>query len=213
MAELMIYTDIGPSMWADGLTAEAVKAELDAMGEVDEMTVRINSVGGDVFHGAAIYNLIRNHPAHVRVVVDGLAASAASVIAMAGDEIVVAHNALMMIHNPYTLALGDAKELRKTAETLDKVKDTIISAYLAHTSLEPDTISDMMDEETWLTGAEAVEFGFATSVDGEGKADTKNCARPWIKNAPGKEKPKAPTLPNYRIAARTRLRALAADAD
>lgn len=187
MNELVIYGDIGESYWGDSVTAMSVKNALDEM--EGDISVRINSPGGSVFDGFAIYNLLKSHDGQVTVYVDGLAASAASVIAMAGDEIVMGDTAMMMIHDPWTLTVGDSAEMRKTAETLDKIKDSIVSAYALRASdLDIEEIGAMMAEETWLTAAEALESGFATQVNNESKPEVCNLSRPWINKAPDPEK-------------------------
>lgn len=156
-AEISIYDEIGG--W--GVTAKEFMDELKAVGDVSSITLRINSPGGSVFDGMAIFNRIKQHPAEVTAYIDGLAASMASVIAMAADKVVMPENAMMMIHNPWTFAHGDAEELRDSAELLDKIKTTMLSAYSNKSGLSNDEIAAIMDEETWLTGQEAVEMGFA----------------------------------------------------
>lgn len=184
MKEILIYDAIGADFFGDGVTATAIAAELkESEGDI---LVRINSPGGDVFDGAAIYNLLRGYKnGAVDIVVDGLAASAASVIAMAGRSVTMAHNSLMMIHNPWTFALGDSSEMVKTAERLDKVKDTIIATYQSRSSLDKDVISQLMDEETWLDADGAIANGLADSKDGEAMQIAAS-AVPWIRNQPEK---------------------------
>jgi ATP-dependent Clp protease protease subunit len=114
-----------------------------------------------VFDGKAMYSLLNEHKAKIIVHIDGLAASAASFLAMAGDEIEIAEGGFVMIHNAYTIAMGDARELRRSAEMLDTVNNTIIDVYAARTKGDRKKITQMMDDETWMTGAEAVENGFA----------------------------------------------------
>ena len=143
-AEIIIYDEIG----AWGVSAKSFMNELRSVGDVADITLRINSPGGSVFDGMAIYNQIKSHPAQVTVHVDGLAASMASVIAMAGDIIVMPENAMMMIHNPWTVAIGDAEELRSNAEMLEKIKSAMISAYSSRTGLTSGEISEIMDAET-----------------------------------------------------------------
>jgi len=164
-AELLIYGVIGDSEW-DDVDAKSFYRELKELGDVAELTIRINSPGGDVFAAQAIYSQLKNHPANVTVYIDGLAASAASLIAMAGDKVIMPANALMMIHNPQTIAIGDENDLRKGVEVLEKVKETMIAAYQAKTGLDRETLLDLIDEETWLTAEEAVEWGFADEVAG-----------------------------------------------
>jgi ATP-dependent Clp endopeptidase proteolytic subunit ClpP len=159
-AEIYVYDEIG--FW--GITAKDFARDLKEIDPKSEINLRINSPGGSVTDGIAIFNLLKNHKATVNVYVDGLAASMASVIAMAGDTITMPENALMMIHNPWGGAMGDADELRKTADVLDKMKVALISAYSSKTGLDADAIAEMMTAETWMTGSEALEIGFATQV-------------------------------------------------
>lgn len=181
MNEILIYQDIGESFWGDTISANDVKDQLaDMQGDI---TVRINSAGGSVFDGFAIYNLLKQHDGEITVKVDALAASAASVIAMAGDVIEMADNALMMIHQPWTLALGDAEDMRKTGELLDKIRDSIVTTYQSKSDLDTETIEAMMVEETWFNADEAIENGFATSKSSERGAMNK-LDKPWMNKAP-----------------------------
>lgn len=198
MPEILIYSDIGPEEWG-GVSAKAIKAQLDKMSDADHITVRINSPGGDVFDGFAIYNLLREHPARVTVKVDGWAASAASVVAMAGDEIEVAANALMMIHNPWTFAMGDANDMRKQADLLDQIKVSIITTYKTRLGMDEAEIAQLMDEETWFDAQGALEAGLATRIAGKGEP-VKNTKKAWIRNAP-----QVHEEPVFRIAARARF--------
>lgn len=160
-AEISIYDEIGG--W--GIRAKDFAEEMKALKGIKEITLRLNSPGGSVFDGMTIYNLVKSHEAQVIVMIDGLAASMASVIAMAGDLIVMPENSMMMIHNPWTLTAGDAEELRKNADLLDKIKKAMISAYVNKTGLSEEVISQYMNDETWFTGSEAVELGFADEID------------------------------------------------
>ena len=169
------------------------------MKDAAEITVRINSPGGDVFDGFAIYNLLAQHPAKINVKVDGWAASAASVIAMAGDTIEMAANALMMIHNPWTMAIGDSVSMRKSADLLDQIKGSILTTYQAKTSMDEADIAALMDAETWFDAKGAVEAGLATAIVGKAK-EVKNTAKAWIRNAP-----EPANEPAFRIAARARF--------
>ena len=162
LAEVLIYDEIG--MW--GITAKDFVKDLKGLGDVKQMSVRINSPGGSVFDGNAIYNAIKNHKARVTVHIDSIALSMGSVIAMAGDHIEMAENALMMIHDPSGGAWGTADNLRKHADMLDKAKATLISSYVSKTGIEAESISEMMDEETWFTSSEALEQGFVDEVTG-----------------------------------------------
>lgn len=161
-AEILIYDVIGED-WMGGISA---KQFVDDLGELDveNINVRINSPGGDVFDGTAIYNALINHKARITTQIDGMALSMASVVAMAGDTIKMAGNAMMMIHNPWTLAIGDATELRKTADVLEKTKLNLLAAYNKQSPLDNDEISALMDDETWMTGPEALEKGFVDEV-------------------------------------------------
>lgn len=166
-AEILIYGDIGEGWFAESNnTVKRVKEQLDALGEQPEVVVRINSPGGDAFEGIAIYNVLRDAPQRVVVKVDGTAVSAASIVAMAGDEIRMAENALLMIHDPWTMTMGDASDLRQTADLLDKVAGAIAQTYVARSGQDAEDVREMMAAETWFDAAEALEAGFATHVDG-----------------------------------------------
>lgn len=160
--EVWLYDVIGDS-W-DGTTAKGFAEDLKALGAVDTLRVYINSPGGSVFDGVAIHNQLRRHRARKEVVIDGIAASIASVVAMAGDEIAIASNGMMMIHNPWTFAAGFASDLRKTADTLDTIRETLLATYVARTGRASAEIGAMMDEETWMDGMETVAQGFADRV-------------------------------------------------
>ncbi len=161
-AEIWIYQEIGP-YW-DGISAKQFAEDLRNLGTLDEITLHINSPGGDVFDGIAIYNVLKQNQAKVTVYIDGLAASIASVIAMAGDRIVIASNAMMMIHPAWTIALGDAKEMRKTADMLDKVDASILTTYANRTGKDDAEIWDLMKAETWFTAQEALDNGFVDEI-------------------------------------------------
>lgn len=179
MPEILIYSDIGESFFAeDSITGATIKPQLQG-----DISVRINSPGGDAFEGLAIYNLLAQHDGRVDVYIDGLAASAASVIAMAGDNVYMPATSMIMIHDPMQIVAGNSEDMAEAIARLNKVKESIVPAYTAKTGLDAQQISDMMTAETWLTGAEASELGFATLVDGD-PATFSNSAKPWIKNAP-----------------------------
>lgn len=164
--EIDLYDEIG--FW--GVTAKDFRARLrDAGGDV---VLRINSPGGDVFDGIAIHNDLVAHKGKVRVEVTGVAASAASLIAMAGDEIVMADNAFLMIHNAWTIGLGDRHDFAAHAEMLGKVDDALARTYAARSGVGIRTVKTMMDDETWLTGKEAREQGFATATAAAAQAST-----------------------------------------
>lgn len=165
-AEITLYEDIG--FW--GVTAAAMRRELDDI-DAAEILLRINSLGGDVFDGIAIYNDLLDHPARVSVEITGIAASIASIIAMAGDEIAIADNGFMMIHNAWTIALGDRNEFRAVADILERIDGSLAGTYAARTGAAKEEISAMMDAETWMTGVEAVEAKFADRSFGADSQD------------------------------------------
>lgn len=160
-AEIAIYGDIDPYI---GVSAASVRESIAALGDVREFAVRLNSAGGNIFEGIAIFSLLRAHPARVKVIVDGIALSMASVVAMAGDVIEAAENSFFMIHNPVSAAYGESEDLRDWAEVLDKLKTQLVAIYAKRTKQDPATIGQLMDAETWFTAAEAVEFGLADRV-------------------------------------------------
>jgi ATP-dependent Clp endopeptidase proteolytic subunit ClpP len=166
--DIYIYEEIGAG-WLGGISAKQFAGELKKAGDPEQINLRINSPGGSVFDGIAIYNELRRHKARVVVDIDGLAASIASVVAMAGDEIRMAENALLMIHDPWTVVGGSAAELRETADMMDKVKDSLVSTYGKQTGLEESEISDLMAAETWMSADEAMERGFISAVTEEVK--------------------------------------------
>ncbi|WP_346839819.1 ClpP-like prohead protease/major capsid protein fusion protein [Microbulbifer sp. SAOS-129_SWC] len=159
-AEIYVYDYIG--YW--GVTAKDFARDLKALGNVSKIKLHLNSPGGDVFDGTAIYNLLKDHSAEVETWIEGIAASMGSVIALAGDTVHIAENAYYMVHNPSTIARGDERVMDKAKELLAKVKTTMINLYASRTGLSEDEISQIMDDETWYTGAEAVEAGFATDT-------------------------------------------------
>ncbi len=164
-ADLILYGDIGDS-WLDDVSSKDIANELKNL-DVSTINLRINSGGGDVFAAIAISNLLKNHKANVIAHIDGLAASAATIITSACDKVIMPKNALFMIHNPWTVVGGEAKDMIKTAEQLDKVKNSIINTYKSKTNLEIEEISKLMDEETWLDPYEAKEKGFIDEISDE----------------------------------------------
>lgn len=163
-AEIYLYDQVGQNFWGDGISAKQFAEDLKALGRLERINLRINSPGGDLFDGLAIYNELARHPARVEVDVDGLAASIASIIAMAGNEIRMADNAMMMIHDPQWLAIGNSVEMRRCAEILDQTKESLVNTYAKVTSLDNGEISELMTAETWFTARQAVESGFAHRV-------------------------------------------------
>jgi ATP-dependent Clp endopeptidase proteolytic subunit ClpP len=168
-AEILIYDEIVSPFWTDmlgmGVSAKSFAQELKALGELTALTIRINSPGGDVFEGHAIHSLLRTHAAQKTVYIDGIAASIASVIAMAGDRIVMPENAMMMIHDPAGGVFGTAADMRQWATTLDKISDSIIATYARKTGRDRDEIAQLMHDETWMTAEDAKAHGFADVID------------------------------------------------
>jgi ATP-dependent protease ClpP protease subunit len=160
-AEIVIYDEIG----AFGIPAKAFLDELKALGPIAELTLRINSPGGAVFDGVAIYNALKRHDASVTVWIDGIAASIASMIAMAGDEIVMPENAMLMLHDPSALVIGTAADMRGMAEALDKMKAGMLAAYRDKSRRDDAEIEALMQAETWFSAQEAVDLGLADRVE------------------------------------------------
>ena len=150
------------SWFDDDITPKKFKAELTA--SAGDIAVWLNSPGGDVFAASQIYTMLKEYEGKVTVKIDGIAASAASVIAMAGDEIVMSPVAMMMIHNPATVVFGEAADLASGIKLLSEVKESIINAYEQRTGLPRSKISNMMDAETWFSAQKAVELGFADKI-------------------------------------------------
>jgi ATP-dependent Clp protease protease subunit len=163
--EVLLFEEIGESLWGSGgTTAKQFEEDLRAAGKVSAIRLKINSGGGDCFQGLAIYNALLANGAKVTATVVGLAASIASVIMCAASEISVCANALVMIHLPYTMTAGDANDMKKTAEVLDKMTDSLVAAYQRHTSKTKAEIIALMTDETWFNAQEAVDAGFAEQV-------------------------------------------------
>ena len=160
VAELSIFDEIG----FFGVTSGEFFNELKEVA-APKIIVHINSPGGAVFEGFAIYNLLRNHPAKIEVRVQGIAASIASVIAMAADEIVMPENSFLMIHNPSMFAFGESKDFRKNADMLDMIKENVLAAYMSKSGVGKETVSSWMDEEKFFTAVEAVDVGLADRLE------------------------------------------------
>ncbi|MCX4326443.1 MAG: Clp protease ClpP [Lachnospiraceae bacterium] len=166
-AELLLYGEISEYSWyEDDITPKEFNKDLKAMGEVEQITVRINSGGGDVFAAVAIYTRLKEHKANIAVKIDGWCASAATIIAMAGDSIEISVGGIFMIHDPAAGILGyyKADELKKIADELETIKQSIVNCYMTVTDKSEDEIKSLMTDETWYTGEEAVEAGFCTAV-------------------------------------------------
>jgi ATP-dependent Clp endopeptidase proteolytic subunit ClpP len=163
-AEILIYEEIGASFWGGGVSPSQFAQDLKALGDIKTLNVRINSPGGDVFDGATIYNLLAQHSATVNIYVDGLAASAASLVAMAGDKICMADNAMMMIHNAWGCMAGDANDLRIFADVLQKVSETMCNTYAKRSGMKASDVQALMDKETWFNAQECVDEGLADEI-------------------------------------------------
>lgn len=165
-AEITIYGYISELAWnEEDVTPQAFNEELKQAGDVSEIHVRINSGGGSVFAGVAIHSMLKRHPAKVNVYVDGWAASIASIIAMAGDRIMMAKGSFMMIHNPSCFMCGEAKDFRKQAEVLDSIRESLLEIYYNRTGKDKADLTKWLDEETWFTAEQAVENGLADHVE------------------------------------------------
>lgn len=169
--EILLYDEIGYF----GVTAEDFRRELATVG-TPEITLRINSPGGEIFDSIAIYNALREHPARVTTRIDGIAASMASVIALAGETVEIADNAFMMVHNPWSIVIGNAEDMRKEADILEKLGGSLVSAYVEKTGKDEAEVRALMDAETWLNADEAVAAGLADTVIGSGADEAMQAA-------------------------------------
>lgn len=172
-ADVFIYGEIVSCQWDDtDTTAASFKEDLDDLGDINTINLHINSPGGSVFEGVAIGNMLKQNNAKVNVYVDALAASIASVIAMAGDTIFMPKNSMLMIHNPSSVAWGNANDFRKTADDLDKIGLSMQQTYLAKAGdkLDQSTLQDLMNNETWLSAYDAYSYGLCDVVQEENQA-------------------------------------------
>lgn len=166
-ANINIDGEISTYKWDESdTTGASFRDDLKALGDVDVINLHINSPGGSVFEGISIFNQLKQNKATINVYVDGLAASIASVIAMAGDTIFVPENAMLMIHNPWTYCVGNSSELRKQADDLDRIAESSVTTYLAKSNgkITEEKLRQLLDEETWLSASESVEYGLADEV-------------------------------------------------
>lgn len=163
--EILIYEEIGIDWWTgEGLTPLDVAAAVKGAGEFDDIVVRLNSPGGNCFDGVTIHNMLLSLKKPITVFIDGMAASAASVIAMAGDTINVGQGAMLMVHNAMWGVFGDARALRKGADDIENISVTVGAIYVSRTKQDAAAIKDIMDAETWMSGEDAVRLGFADAV-------------------------------------------------
>ncbi|MGQ8823182.1 head maturation protease, ClpP-related [Bacillus sp. NA_146.1] len=164
--DLYMYGSISAYSWYDGISSSKVREQLKNV-TAKTINVHINSGGGDVFESIAISNLLKNHSATIVVHIDGLAASGASVIAMAADKIVMPKNTMMMIHKAWTYAAGNAEGLRKVADRLDKIDNAVTESYTSRFVGEKSELESLLAEETWLTAEECKTFGFCDEISDE----------------------------------------------
>lgn len=161
--EFLIYSEIGDSWYFDAITAKNVIAWL-AERDGQDVTIRINSPGGDVFEGIAIYNALAKHNGEVTIIVDSIAASIASIILMAGDKRIIAANGTVMVHCAWTIAAGCAEDFRKEASILDGIDVNLVETYVARTGKDAATIKPLVDAETWMSAADALANGFVDEI-------------------------------------------------
>lgn len=181
-ADLYIFGDITSWPWDEkDKDAYSIVKELTGI-TADSINVHINSYGGDVAEGLAIYNTLKNSNKKVTTYCDGFACSAASVIFMAGDERIINEASLLMIHNAWTLASGNANDFRKRADDLDKITQASINAYMRHVSISEEELKALMDQETWITAEEAVIWGFATGATGTKEEGVSQSAIKYIRD-------------------------------
>ena len=171
------------------------------MSESGDITIWVNSPGGDVFAAAQIYNLLMDYPGKVTIKIDGLAASAASVIAMAGGEVLMSPVSMLMVHNPMTIAFGDTIEMEKAIAMLSEVKESIINAYELKTGMSRAKISRLMDNETWMNAKKAVELGFADGIlfsdnSGSPEGDSIIFSNLTVTNSLMQKLPQRPKIPD-----------------
>lgn len=176
--DMIVATDADAEWWG-GVSAQGLVPKIDQL-DVDVIHLRINSPGGDVFAGQAIAAALERHKAKVVAHVDGLAASAATAVAVAADEVQMTVGAMFMIHNAWTIAIGDKNDFLEVAALLEKVDGTLADRYAAHTGKPAKELRELMDAETWFTAEEAVEFGFADAVEGGDSKDAKASATAQI---------------------------------
>jgi len=188
-ATISIMDPIGMTWEGEGVTAKRIGAALRSIGNRD-VVVNVNSPGGDFFEGVAIYNLLRDHPARVTVRVMGLAASAASVVAMAGDELLIGDGAFLMIHNAWAVAVGNRHDMRAAADQLEPFDKAMTDVYAARTGIKAERVAELMDAETWINSSQAVDEGWASGlierdavqID-DTKADDRHKAKAMVESA------------------------------
>jgi len=183
-ATIWLYDTIVSDDYWGGVSALSLGKQLADYRDKAVIHLRINSPGGDVFAGRAMETLLAEHPAKIVSHIDGYAASAASYVALAGEERIISPGGMFMIHKAWTLAWGNADDIRKTAALLDQIDETLVATYAAKTGQSPDQLRDWIAAETWLTATEAVQYGFATAIAGQDEkapepTETENRAPAW----------------------------------
>ena len=169
IGELLLYGNFGPNDGAgwlfDEINPKQFRSDLEALGNIAALRVYVQSDGGDVFAAQAIHSILKRYPKHVTAIVDGWAASAATFVVAAADEVLMPANAMMMVHSPWAIVAGNARELRVMADQLDKVQEAMIAAYRGKTGLPDDQLQQLLEEETWMTAEDAVRLHFADSIE------------------------------------------------
>jgi ATP-dependent Clp protease protease subunit len=168
--ELLLYGEISSvTWWGDEVTPKEFKKDLDALGDIDILNIYVNSPGGDVFAAQTIVSMLKRHSSSEKnVYVDGLMASAATFL-MGVGKVYMPSNAMMMIHNPSTIVWGNANDMRKMADDLDKIRESMLAIYRDKTGMKDEEIIELLDAETWMTAEEAVDYGFADELEEEKK--------------------------------------------
>lgn len=182
---LQLYGEIGPA-WMGMIDDMAVIRALDSMKDAKKIHVRLNSPGGDYFQGVSIANALRRHQAKIIVHVDALAASAASVIAMGGDRVIMHPGSMMMIHRAWSIQQGNAADFAKAADTLNKVDEDLVNTYHKKTGLDKSKLRSLVDAETWMSGDEALQYGFADEADTQPTGASAKVPVGWYARTPDK---------------------------
>lgn len=175
-AIVRIYEDLGEDFWTgSGVTAKKFASELDELGDIKRLNIHINCLGGDAATGQAIHSIIADHPSRTTAYIDGVCASAATLVASGANEVIARHNTNYMIHHPWAVAVGNAETMKKAADDLAKITIPIVSVYKEQVKgkIDEEKIRSLMDNETWMTAEEALEYGFVDQVRGKIKAIAK----------------------------------------
>lgn len=201
-ADIYIYGDITSYPWFEGDTSSYnLSQELQALDDVDNINIYLNSYGGEVAEGLAIYNSLKRHKAKITTIVDGFACSIASVIFAAGDERIMSDTSLLMIHNAWQYSAGNANELRKQADDLEKVTQASVNAYMSTVNIEENDLKELLDNETWLSSSEAIEMGFATKLveDKDNKVASQSIRRSLMQMVKQDNKPTKKTIATVNV--------------